>query len=249
MYDNSRMEKSARKNQWIADRLKEVGRKKVHLADALGVEPPRITDLINGAREIKATDLQPIASTLDLSLDYVFTKITGNVIRPNGVLRGIGTRRADDNDDHTQPAVISTLGDDYAAVPRWKISAGAGAGNALVPEPDANYRLLFREEWLRRITPAPLNDLVVLDVAGTSMEPTLMDGDLALIDRTQTERRDDAIYVVLDSDEVKIKRVLFDHATGGLILRSDSPMVKDLPPAPADVRQIVGRVIWIGRQM
>lgn len=229
----------------IKSAMHEAGHNPSSLSVAIGRNRGYIRDLIRGLDEPgkagipKQGTLEAIAKETDKTVDF---------LRGAASMGGV-TRRASDNDDHTKPAVITTLGEQYAAVPRWKMAAGAGAGNVIVPEPDAPYRLLFREEWLRRITPAPLNDLVVLDVAGTSMEPTLMHGDLALIDRTQTERHDDAIYVVLDGNEVKVKRVLIDHATGGLILRSDNPMVKDLPPAPAEVRQIVGKVIWIGRQM
>lgn len=182
--------------------------------------------------------LRGIADALDCSVDWLLGKtdeINGN---PEYA-----------EPDHTRPGSVMALGDEYAAVPRWDIKAGAGDGYSIPPEPDALHRVLFRMAWLRSVTDAPLDHLIALEVAGNSMEPTLMPGDLVLADRTKTHRDDDSIYVVDDAGEVKIKRVLLDHATGGLILRSDNPAVKDLPPAPPDSRRIVGRVFWVGRNL
>ncbi|MEQ8504613.1 MAG: S24 family peptidase [Rhodospirillales bacterium] len=190
------------------------------------------------SQSLSQETLESLAQAAGVSIEEMF----GASSSGNG-------RRSSDDGDHTQPTTLSAFGDEYAAIPRWRITAGAGSGNVIVPEPDAPYRLLFRAEWLRRITDAPLDEVIALEVAGNSMEPSLMPGDLVLADKTKTERNDESIFVVLDGDEVKIKRVLRDHATGGLILRSDNPAVKDLPPAPADVRQIVGRVFWVGRTL
>lgn len=60
-----------RQNEWIARRLKELGLKNRDLATALGLEPPRITEIIKGERKVQTSELEPLARALQLSPDVV----------------------------------------------------------------------------------------------------------------------------------------------------------------------------------
>lgn len=228
----------------VLARAKELGLSAEKVSKAAGQDRGYVLQL-RRALEGKRTPFQPkdaalrgLAAALDCSVDWLLGRTDEIDGSPEYA-----------EPDHTKPGSVVAMGDEFAAVPRWDIKAGAGEGYDIPPEPEALHRLLFRMAWLRSVTDAPLSELVALQVAGSSMEPTLMPGDLVLADRTRTRRDDDSIYVVEDAGEVKIKRVLLDHATGSLILRSDNPAVKDLPPAPPDSRRIVGRVFWVGRNL
>lgn len=67
---------SGMRNQWIADRLKELGKSKAGLADALGLPRPRITEIMKGDRVIKAAEILPLARYLELDPGYVLLRIT-----------------------------------------------------------------------------------------------------------------------------------------------------------------------------
>lgn len=61
---------------WIRkrlDALKTVGRKKSQsgLAKALGLEPPRVTEMIGGTRELQLDEVAECARYLELSVEMV----------------------------------------------------------------------------------------------------------------------------------------------------------------------------------
>jgi hypothetical protein len=51
---------------WIAERLAEIGRKKSELAQALGLPPTRISEILRGRRDLHVTEVLPLARFLDM---------------------------------------------------------------------------------------------------------------------------------------------------------------------------------------
>jgi SOS-response transcriptional repressor LexA len=82
-----------RPNEWIALRLRELGRSQKDLARALGVEPPRITEIVRGDRRVQAAEWQPLAEFLELAI----TEVAANL----GV--ALGSRRPES--DSGSPAL------------------------------------------------------------------------------------------------------------------------------------------------
>jgi phage repressor protein C with HTH and peptisase S24 domain len=60
-----------RRNEWIAARLRELGRSQKDLAQALGVEPPRITEILRGDRRVQPSEWQPLAVFLELPMAQI----------------------------------------------------------------------------------------------------------------------------------------------------------------------------------
>jgi len=52
--------------QWIADRLAELGKKKAELAQALDLPPTRISEILRGRRDIHIREIFPMARCLDM---------------------------------------------------------------------------------------------------------------------------------------------------------------------------------------
>jgi len=52
--------------QWIADRLAELGKKKAELAQALDLPPTRISEILRGRRDIHIREILPMARCLDM---------------------------------------------------------------------------------------------------------------------------------------------------------------------------------------
>ena len=133
------------------------------------------------------------------------------------------------------------------------LAAGAGFFNASEYEEG---QLAFRREWLQKLSINPVNARLAR-VTGSSMHPTLADGDVILIDtsrRSPATRRPNGkackpapIYAVIDGGEARIKRVE-RPADDVLVLISDNilypPEVKYL--SGLDDIQIVGEVVWWG---
>lgn len=115
------------------------------------------------------------------------------------------TPRHDPMPDDTEKGSEAIQDEDYVAIPRYDVSVSAGHGSQDVSETVvAHYA--FSKGWLSRRNLNPDN-LAVVRVRGDSMEPKLSNGDLALIDRKQTEMHDGVTYVFRLGDDLLIKRL------------------------------------------
>lgn len=55
-----------RPNEWIAERLRALSRNQKDLARHMGVEPPRISDILNGGRRVQLEEIDLLAQFLEL---------------------------------------------------------------------------------------------------------------------------------------------------------------------------------------
>jgi phage repressor protein C with HTH and peptisase S24 domain len=136
--------------------------------------------------------------------------------------------------------------DDFIYVPLLDdVKASAGAGY-LVESETSSRRMAFRKDWVhhRNITG---NTLSALHVTGDSMIPTLLDGDIVLIDYSQNKPISDRIFVVRTGNGVVVKRV-GELTETRLQLKSDNSAI---PPWSIDLSEgenmLIGRVVWFGR--
>ena len=89
----------------------------------------------------------------------------------------------------------------------------------------------------------------LIRVVGESMEPTLPDGGLILVDLQRKERRDGKICVIRIGDELIVKRTIEDEQAGWL-LRSDNPDKRVWPSLPwPDDAEVVGQARWVSRTL
>ena len=104
--------------------------------------------------------------------------------------------------------------------------------------------LAFRDDWLRR---HGLNTkrCRVIEVIGDSMEPTLENRAMILVDFQRTTRRRDKIFAVRTADGPVVKRRQRDE--DGWWLISDNKAYKPVP-WPHDA-QVIGQVMWTGRTL
>ena len=148
-----------------------------------------------------------------------------------------------------RPAEIIEIGkDEYASIAIYPSRAAAGAG-AVANDTEVG-RVLFRLQWLRSVSRAPLDRLGVIEVDGDSMEPALRSGDHVLVDTTETRpRRKDGLYVLRADDGLQVKRVSAHPVTGILTIASDNPAYPTYPDIKPNAIQVLGRVIWLGRRV
>ena len=135
------------------------------------------------------------------------------------------------------------------AVMRVPVSASAGPG-ALPGEEKARPFFAFDERWLRHMTTANADDLVIIRVEGDSMAPTLGDGDDILVDQgDRGERLRDGIYVLRVDEALIVKRVALNPVSRRVTLQSDNPAYPDWPDLKLDEIHCIGRVIWAARRV
>jgi lexA repressor len=68
----------------------------------------------------------------------------------------------------------------------------------------------------------------LVEINGNSMEPTLEDGDYALVDPDNIDYVKNKIYVVTYNDESFIKRMVIDDKSKIVMLKSDNPEYEDI---------------------
>jgi len=132
----------------------------------------------------------------------------------------------------------------FVLVPRYvmRASAGAGMDNGQVAEESVG-EIAFEALWMRRNFGRAGSGFALLDVAGSSMEPTLWDGETILVDLQSRELISGSVYVLRDGDELLVKR-LQRLIGGGVEVVSDNPSYRSQVVPQADELGIVGRVVW-----
>ena len=136
---------------------------------------------------------------------------------------------------------------DHFSVPMFDLRAAAGAG-ALAAEAAPSGHLLFQEQWLKKKS-GNVSALFVLEVSGDSMWETLHDGDHALIDPSQNNPRREGLYVIRIDDMLQVKRLSMHPVKKLLTVKSDNPAYPTYDNIKPQDIAMVGRVIWIGRNM
>ncbi len=132
-------------------------------------------------------------------------------------------------------------------IPELEIGYSMGGGSIF-----SDYRrtgfVPFQRDWLRGFMRGNFADLFVARGMGDSMMPTLLDGDIVLIDTAQRRvDQQDRIWALSYGDLGMIKRVR--RLPGGTYrVMSDNTSVSPLEATDEEM-QVVGRVVWIGRTM
>ena len=185
------------------------------LAKKIGVSRSALGYWLSGEREPKVEALAKIAKETGVDLNWLIT----------------GEGSPDGGSSST----------DLVFVPQLPVRASAGAG-AVVEQEQPAAMLAFSRRWLREHGVSP-SHASVITVWGDSMEPTLRDGDLVLVDTGQNQPHREGIYVLRMGEDLLIKRLAFglDHIT----IISDNPAIKDevVPRERLDDLAIIGRVV------
>jgi phage repressor protein C with HTH and peptisase S24 domain len=148
-----------------------------------------------------------------------------------------------------------SAGSEYKPIPRFDVQASAGRGRIVGRDQveEIGPIMALREDYLRKIGLSPAQAHIVT-ASGASMEPTIRDGDLLVIDRRRQRVADrpastaPPIFVVTWNDAVLVKRVARVKG-GGVLLQSDNPAYPSelVQPDELGALSIEGQVRWITR--
>lgn len=130
----------------------------------------------------------------------------------------------------------------------YDVHASAGYGALVADHEEVIDRLSFPPEYLSRITKTAPRHLAIIGVKGDSMEPTLRDDDVVMIDTTKTSLDYDGLFVLRWGDALHVKRV--GRATNGSVrIISDNGSI--YPAVDMERREIavVGKVVWMGKKV
>jgi len=136
---------------------------------------------------------------------------------------------------------------DHIKLPRGEVRLGSKRGGRL-RTPQIVDVISFAPRWLQsRLTVDP-ERLILMEVSGDAMEPTLRHGDLALADLRENHASVDGLYVLRQNGALAVKRLQRSGVGARLIVRSDNSAYPPIEIPAAQIK-IVGRVIWMGKAL
>ncbi len=210
------------------------------MAQVTGVSLDRLAEILS-SDTINDFDADQIAAALHISREWLKTGESGtqnSCMEPSGMA---GTPLEDAALAARQGLPESPqAGDSFVLIP--KMSARLSEGGGIIPDSTSgSARYAFRCEWVRSMG-LEQGKLILVDVEGDSMAPTLHDGATALIDLNRQMLTDGRIYAIAVSEALQIKRLQL--ITGGRIrVISDNPAYCTYEAVPGEIR-IIGQVIW-----
>ena len=205
-----------------AARLKK-GVSKVTLARAMEVKPPSVQDWIHHGRVAK--------SRLNALFQYF-----SDVVGPEhwGLREEWGYN----------PSL--RIVDGMVTLPQYDLRAAAGPGRYLEAQLRVGAVQVCQDIVARilRNSGVALASLALVTVAGDSMEPTINDGDIVVIDRSVETIDRDGVYLFTFGDETFIKRI--QRMPKSLSVNSDNGLYKgwEISSEEASSLHVHGRVLW-----
>ena len=205
----------------MADRVRskagQLGIAPSTLADAAGIKRAAMTNYWRGDRAYPVEVVSRLAERLSTTVDWLLTGVSSGRIE----------------------------GEDTVGVQEIDLAYGLGGTYSDGPVEVETHR--FPRAWLEKITTTPAAALIIARGRGDSMQPTIQDGDMVMIDRDQRAiREQDAIWAMTIGDIAMIKRVRVRGER--VIIQSDNDRVT-ADEAHHEEVNIVGRVIFIGRRV
>lgn len=212
----------------ISSLLSERGISQAELARRVGVAQQTIHKLVSGGAR-GSSHLHRIARELGTTADY----LTGETNDPSE-----GAALA-----QSPKEIAEQLG----LVGIEQIDLAYGLGATFADGPIGAELMHFPRQWVDAITSSPPALLTWTRGRGDSMFPTINDGDLILLDRSQRRvTEQDALWAFTVGDLAAIKRLRIKGDR--VVILSDNPTV---PPdeEPIDEVNIVARVAFVGRKI
>lgn len=163
-------------------------------------------------------------------------------INANWLLTGEGPMRMA---DITQSG-IATAERVYAPIPKFFVNDKGGQEKEVSSEVSS---LAFDRQWFELLGLRPV-DAIYVRMPDNSMEPTIREGGMVVIDASTDKLRGDGIYCLMSNGTMAVKRLQVDFG-GGLWVRGDNPAYKEQHVAQDKIEHlnIIGKVIWAGGQL
>lgn len=174
----------------------------------------------------------------------VVSRLVQQGFNANWLLCGQGSMR---NDVATVKETASEYNGDFVYIPRM-VPVEVSTGHGSEPQQDiALQNHAFRREWIAA-RGLQARNLAIVTAKGDSMEPTISNDDIMLVDTSQNAFSQDGVYVVRLDGHLFAKRLQMGGSR--ILIVSDNKLYKDVPVnTDADDLKIIGKAVWIGRDL
>lgn len=212
-------------------RAYQLGLKPAHLAEQAGVPRSFIYDILRGRSKRPAREtLARVADVLKVDVDWLIS--------------GMG---------RVEGAMPLPLTSDEDFVPiRLAAPRASMGGGAVVDdhEEDTDRTYQFRRIWIEQRLGVKPSSLRLLHVEGDSMAPSLLSGDMVLVDMTRRVPNPPGIFVLNDGHGLVAKRIeaVPNCDPPRIRIISDNPMYSPYEQL-LEIVNIVGRVRWFAREL
>jgi len=201
------------------------------LSLAAGMGDTGVRDLFRYNSSPKVTTAHSIALAMGTTID--------EIIRAGG--------GAEQEAIQTAPAHVangSPAPPGFKLVSVYDVSASAGDG-LIVDMEMVVYSLAFPPDYLKRITASDPRNLTIISVKGDSMEPTLSDDDIVMLDMRKTNLSYEGLFVIRVYDVLHVKRISHSRPGFVMVISDNSTLYPAREYSVEDVR-VVGKVLWSG---
>lgn len=230
-------------------RLKEAtgARTDTELAHCLGLKQSSISSA-KSKRELPPIWVIEIAKRFNVSVDWLLFGIGEKALGKAQIAPAEAQNVRPIPEDEPQwmsPEAAPSMG--YALIPKVMARLAAGTGSLETEGRVIGY-YAFKLDFLKR--KGRPKTMILMDVAGDSMEPTLLDGDTVLIDESQRDIIAGAMFAIGIENEVYVKYL--HRVPGKLVLKSKNseydPIEVDMNGDLAGIVRVIGRVVWSCRE-
>lgn len=178
-------------------------------------------------------------------VDIIYVVSGTRIGTPATMPQALGDRRT----DFRHPAADRQAPEEMVSLAEVDLRFGLGAAymDEEVLEHSA-LRRLFPRDWIRQITSSPPSRLCWAQGQGNSMEPTIGDGDIILIDRSQITPGFGDLYWAISYGQTGMIKRLRPMPDGSVKILSDNPSV---PPETAydGELNVFGRVVAVVKRI
>lgn len=211
----------------IDDAIKRRFKTREAAVPIVGIPLPSLDRYCRGESDVPATRLGQIARGCGVTSDFLIFGEVGQSI------------------PMTTAPTASDLDGDVVFIPLLDVVASAGPGIEN-PFPATIDHLPFPKRWLAELGVAE-EFARLLELGGDSMEPTIRDGSICLLDTRFQTPRVEGIYALIDGKDVRIKRIGRGWE-GKIVLISDNERYdsETLAGPDAEALRIAGKIVWAG---
>ncbi|AGQ39519.1 TPA: helix-turn-helix transcriptional regulator [Mannheimia haemolytica] len=208
-------------------------------ARAVGVAQASLSRWVKGEADPSRSNLVKIAEVSNVSLEWL---ATGKESKPQSENTSIVAREFERLEKMADDIVSMING--FSTI---NVSAGFGSFNEGVTKPDGQEP--YADSLLQSLG-VKAHNCGVFWANGTSMHPTIADGDQMLVDFSKREPRgDDKIYLVQNGESVWVKRIRKEWDYIELISDNESYRPIQITAEEAQNLQIIGQVVHIGHSL
>jgi len=190
-------------------------------AKKAGVHPASISQYLTGKTEPTRPTLIAIAEAVGVSVEWLAT--------------GRGPKHPDTPNEWPP--------DGYTIIREYEVEVSAGTGID-AQRGQAGFSIV-QKRWIDKIG-AKAEDLVLVNVTGDSMTPTVDHGDSVIVDTSSKGTARGGVFVVRIRDELLVKLVERDPIKNRMILKSSNKNYRDIEIDLNDENldfEVVGRVV------